>query len=380
LGVVISAETKEPLADVVVTANATGFDSAQTVVTDAQGQYRIPELPVGAYSLSFEKESFRPFSRSDIQLRPGRTIRQNAELLPEMFNEDINVVGEAPSVDVGSTSAGVNVDQDFPREVEAEAPPPPPPPAPAGVPRSFDRLEALSRGSEAGSSVGLAPPAAWQRPVLDPRLPASLAGGYALAFSSQRRETVRSGGGERRVPLFTETWPVQVERKLYPALTQSAFLVAELSSPSPQVLPGGEAQLFVGADPAGQAQLSLVSPGESFTLPLGIDSAVRPVRNVQVLTSEKGLLSKDDLTEYRVTIEVANPYPFALPVRIHDQWPLSRDEHVEVKLARTEPYAEQDEDQGTLEWRLVVPPSAKTVVSFVYTVRHPKGWRLQQSQ
>ena len=100
--------------------------------------------------------------------------------------------------------------------------------------------------------MGLAPPAGWQRPVVDPRLPASLAGGYALAFPSQRRETVLSGKGERRVPLFTETWPVQVERKLYPALTPNAFLVAELRSPSKQVMPGGEAQLFVGADPAGR--------------------------------------------------------------------------------------------------------------------------------
>lgn len=276
---------------------------------------------------------------------------------------------EAPSIDVGSSAAGASVDREFSR-------------MPQAVPgRAYQKNEAVTvSGGEAASSVGLAPPAAWRRPVLDPRLPASLAGGYALAFPSQRRETVRSGGGERRVPLFTETWPVQVERKLYPALTPSAFLVAELKSPSKQVLPGGEAQLFVGADPAGQAQLSLVSPGETFTLPLGIDSAVRPVRNVQLVTAEKGLLSKDDVTEYRVTIELANPYPFALPVRLHDQWPLSRDENVEVKLVRTEPYAEQDKDKGLLQWRLMVPPSAKTTVSFVYTVRHPKGWRLQQSQ
>ncbi|WP_309887825.1 mucoidy inhibitor MuiA family protein [Archangium sp.] len=228
--------------------------------------------------------------------------------------------------------------------------------------------------------VGLAPPEGWRPPALDANLPASLAGGYALAFPSQRRESVRSGGGERRVPLFSETWPVQVERKLYPALTPNAFLVAELRSPSRQVLPGGEAQLFVGADPVGQARLTLVSPGEPFTLPLGVDPAVRPVRNVKLLTAEKGLIGKDELTEYLVTIEVANPYPFPLPVRIHDQWPLSRQQDVEVKLVRTEPYAEQDKDKGTLLWRLTVPPSEKTAVSFLYTVRHPKGWRLHQNQ
>jgi hypothetical protein len=379
IGTVVSADTKKPVSDVIVTAVSPNLQGEQVVVTDAQGQYRIPQLPPGVYTLQFEREGFRTLARSEIQLRLDRTIRVNMELMPEGF-EMPEFAPTPPSVDVGSTSAGVNVDQDYIKRIEVNRPG-----ARGGASRSFESLAEVAPGASGSPPVedvpvGLAPPRSWQRPVVDPRLPASLAGGYALAFPSQRRETVRSGKGERRVPLFTETWPVQVERKLYPALTPHAFLVAELRSPSKQVLPGGEAQLFVGADPAGEARLPLVSPEEPFTLPLGIDSAVRPVRNVKLMTSEKGLIGKHDVTEYLVTIEVANPYPFALPVRIHDQWPLSRSEDVEVKLMRTEPYAEQDPAKGTLVWRLSVPPSEKKAVSFLYTVRHPKGWRLEQSQ
>jgi hypothetical protein len=376
VGTVVAADSKRPVTDVVVTATSPNLLGEQIVVTDAQGQYRIPQLPPGIYSLRFDKESFKPFTRSEIQLRLERTIRVNVELLPEHMSETLEIVAAPPTIDIGSTSTGVNVDQDFVRRIPASRPG-----GKAGASRSFESLAEAAPGAVAENvPVGLAPPEGWRRPVVDPRLPASLAGGYALAFPSQRRETVLSGKGERRVPLFTETWPVQVERKLYPALTPNAFLVAELRSPSRQVMPGGDAQLFVGADPAGQARLTLVSPGEPFTLPLGIDSAVRPVRNVKLMTSEKGLIGKDDVTEYLVTLEVANPYPFPLPVRLHDQWPLSRSEDVEVKLVRTEPFAEQDPARGTLVWRLTVPPSEKKVVSFLYTVRHPKGWRLEQSQ
>ncbi|QRK09749.1 mucoidy inhibitor MuiA family protein [Archangium violaceum] len=380
LGTVVRADGRKPLSDVLVTATSPHLQGEQVVVTDAQGQYRIPQLPPGPYELRFDKESFQSLTR-EVQLRPGRTLRVNVELLPESFTELSEVAPSAPSIDVGSTSAGVSVDQDYVKRIEVNRPG-----GRSGAARSFEpgatqpESAFVSDASREDVSVGLAPPEGWRPPVLDPDLPASLAGGHALAFPSQRRETVRSGKGERRVPLFTETWPVQVERKLYPALTSNAFLVAELRSPSQRVMPGGEAQLFVGADPAGQARLALVSPGEPFTLPLGIDSAVRPVRNVKLMTSEKGLIGKDEHTEYLVTIEVANPYPFALPVRIHDQWPLSRSQDVEVKLVRTEPFAEQDPVRGTLEWRLSVPPSEKKVVSFLYTVRHPKGWRLEQSQ
>ncbi|WP_375767453.1 mucoidy inhibitor MuiA family protein [Archangium gephyra] len=363
VGAVVSADNKRPEADVVVTATSPNLQGEQVVVTDAQGQYRIPQLPPGVYTLRFDKESFRPFSRSEIQLRLDRTIRVNVELLPEAFSETIEITAAPPTIDVGSTTTGINVGSDF-----------------------------ITRGSAGGGKpmfteqpavdvpVGLEPPPGWRQPTMDPRLPASLAGGQALSFPAQRRETVRSGQGERRVPLFTETWPVQVERELFPALTANAFLVAQLRSPSRQVLPGGEAQLFVGADPSGQAQLQLVSPGEPFTLPLGIDPAVRPVRNVRLVTSEKGFISKDDVTEYAVTLEVANPYPFPLSVRLHDQWPLPGDKNVEVKLVSTEPYAEQDAGKGTLEWRLSIPPSSKSTVTFRYTVRHPKNWRLQQRQ
>jgi hypothetical protein len=334
---------------------------------------------------------------------------QESDQLRQRLLARVQAAQQPPSIDVGSTTTGVNLDQRIvsgkkapARSFESmtSAAPAAPPPPPAEAP-DFDASESYVEeivtvsGSTSPENayvvdsrrnvptytvgVGLAPPAAWRRPAVDPRLPASLAGGYDLAFPAKRRETVPSGGGGRRVPLFTESWPVKTERKLFPAVARDAFLVAELQSPSQQVLPGGEASLFVGSDPAGTAALKLVAPGERFTLPLGVDRAVRPVRNVTLVQSEKGFLGKDEEILYRVTLEVANPYAFPLPVRIHDQWPLTQDKDVETKLVCTEPYARQDKVKGTLEWELTVPASGKTVVSFEYTLRHPKGWRLSQS-
>ncbi|WP_224371040.1 mucoidy inhibitor MuiA family protein [Hyalangium versicolor] len=371
-GVVTSTDGRGRIADVVVTATSPSTPEEFVVVTDSQGQYQFPkQMPPGVYSIRFDREGFKPFVRADVTLRSGHSLRVAVELLPEAFTEMIEIAAAPPAIDVGSTTTGLNMDQKFIRRVGGG-----PPDVSAGSPR-FSSGEDLSTVTV---GVGLVPPGAYQRPIVDPRLPASLAGGYDLAFAASRAETVQSGTSGRQVPLFTETWPVKVERKLFPALTRAAFVVAELQSPSKQVLPGGEASLFVGADPAGSASLGLVSPGERFTLPLGVDRAVRPVRNVTLVQSEKGFLSKAEETAYRVTIEVANPYAVPLPVRIHDQWPLTQDEHVEIKLTRTEPYARQDKVNGTLEWELTVPASGRTVATFEYTLRHPKGWRMHQSQ
>ena len=67
-------------------------------------------------------------------------------------------------------------------------------------------------------------------------------------------------------------------------------------------LPGGRARLFVGADPASQTDLQLVAPGERFTLPLGIDRAVKPIRNVTMTTEERAC-SAGRITQYVVKID-----------------------------------------------------------------------------
>jgi outer membrane receptor protein involved in Fe transport len=143
VGQVLSADNKKAVSDVVVTATSPNLQGEQVVVTDAQGQYRIPQLPPGVYTLRFDKESFKPFSRSDIQLRLDRTIRVNVEILPEAFTEEISVVARAPTIDVGSTNTGVNVDQDFIKRIAVNRPT-----GKGGAARSFESLAELAPGAQ----------------------------------------------------------------------------------------------------------------------------------------------------------------------------------------------------------------------------------------
>jgi hypothetical protein len=241
------------------------------------------------------------------------------------------------------------------------------------------RAERSAVAAAPPSGASLAPPPGWVPPQYGPDTPAGAAGGHDLTFEALRPETVKSGQGARRVALFAESWPVQVERKLFPALDPEAFLVAELKNPSDRALPAGPANLFVGQDPSGVATLSLIAPGQRFTLPLGRDRALRPVRNVKLKLAEKGLFSKDEVSQYDVTIEVANPYPAPMPVRILDQLPVTDDEDVTLELLAAKPTPVQDKALGSLEWQLTLPASGKSVVSFSYVLRRPKGYRMRQS-
>jgi hypothetical protein len=84
------------------------------VITDASGLYRVPQLPPGSYTLRFEKESYRPYARSGIDVVGDRTLRLNVELLPEVAgSETVTVVGTAPIIDVGSSTVGSTINQDY---------------------------------------------------------------------------------------------------------------------------------------------------------------------------------------------------------------------------------------------------------------------------
>ncbi|WNZ63210.1 mucoidy inhibitor MuiA family protein [Myxococcus sp. MxC21-1] len=348
LGTVTDAQSRKPLADVVVIATAPSLEGDYLTMTNAKGEYLITGIPADLYTLRFEREANKPYARSHIQLRPARTIRVNVELLSDSLRETIGINGRGPIIDVGSTMAGVNIDVEF---VHKDSIP---------------------------QDVGLSPPPAWRPPTFDPESPVAVAGGYNLTFTSQHRETLLSGKGERSLPLVSESWPVQVERQVFPALSQNAYLVATLKGPARTVLPGGDASLFVGTDPAGSATLETLVPGGTFNLPLGIDREVRSARNVRLVEAEKGFISKEEVGTYEVTIEVPNPYPFPLAVSVMDQLPLNTDGKVEVALVRAVPSVQPDTGTGKLQWNVTVPPSSKSTIAFQYTLSRPKGWRLFQ--
>ncbi len=114
IGTLSDAATRAPVADAVVTVTSPSMQGEQVAVSDATGSYRVAQLPPGIFTIRVEKEAFKPYSRGDIEIRADRTIRLNIEILPEALRgEEIIVVGRAPTIDVGSSSTGVNVSADF---------------------------------------------------------------------------------------------------------------------------------------------------------------------------------------------------------------------------------------------------------------------------
>lgn len=242
-----------------------------------------------------------------------------------------------------------------------------------------DRGFASSRERRPTQQVAFGAPLGWQAPSFAPDLPAVLAGGYDFVYPAAKPESVRSGAEARRVALHARKFPADGMIRVLPALRKQAYLVAEITNDGDKPLLKGQAHLFVGADLVGEAVVPTTSVGEKVTLPLGVDDAIRIERNVKVLSSQKGVFSKQDVSGYEVVIELMNPRPRSVRCVVVDQVPLKRGEDVEVTVDSGQPVSAQDKVNGLLEWRFDLAGGAKQVVKFQYSIVRPKDAKLTQS-
>ena len=81
------------------------IEKVRSVVTDAQGIYRIVDLRPGPYTVTFTLPGFNTFRRTGIELRAEFTATVDAELAVGTLEETITVSGQAPLVDTSSARA-----------------------------------------------------------------------------------------------------------------------------------------------------------------------------------------------------------------------------------------------------------------------------------
>jgi hypothetical protein len=88
----------------------TGF--VRTVQSDAQGNYRAPELPLGQYQVEATFSGFQKLMRSGIQLTMGRDATVNFQLTVGEVQEIVTVTGDAPLVETNKSDMGALVSRE----------------------------------------------------------------------------------------------------------------------------------------------------------------------------------------------------------------------------------------------------------------------------
>jgi hypothetical protein len=88
------------------------IEKVRSVVTDANGQYRIVDLRPGTYSVTATLSGFTTIKREGIELSGSFVATVNLDLRVGSLEETITVTGESPIVDVQSARSQQIIDKD----------------------------------------------------------------------------------------------------------------------------------------------------------------------------------------------------------------------------------------------------------------------------
>src|SRR5438477_1651971 len=89
----------------------TDKEFVRTAVTDSEGRYVVPNLPVGPYRLEVRTAGFKDYSQSGIVLQVGRNVQQNVSLQGGAPAETVEVVAAAGMVETTQNGVGQVIDE-----------------------------------------------------------------------------------------------------------------------------------------------------------------------------------------------------------------------------------------------------------------------------
>ena len=83
---------------------ATG--AARNTTTDNAGEYSIPSLPAGRYSVSITMAGFKTFTANEVELQVAQRVPLDARLEVGAIGQELTVTASAPMIDTASSSVG----------------------------------------------------------------------------------------------------------------------------------------------------------------------------------------------------------------------------------------------------------------------------------
>jgi len=100
------------LPGVTINASSPNLQGVRSVVTSENGDYVLPLLPPGTYTISFELSGFQN-ARKTVALAPTQNLPLDTQLGPAAVSETVNVIGRAADVLTQTTTVATNFKQDL---------------------------------------------------------------------------------------------------------------------------------------------------------------------------------------------------------------------------------------------------------------------------
>lgn len=217
-------------------------------------------------------------------------------------------------------------------------------------------------------------------PIILPQEVASRMMGATVVYDYEAPVTIRTGVDALRLKMDSKELQPDIRATAVPERDSSAFLVAETTNSTGEVILPGEATLFADGVMVGRRQLDLTPTGKQFSLGFGpIDGLIAQFEIPEESEGGSGILSRSNNSTREMLLRVRNMTGEEWPLRIISQVPVSSQNDLKVSWsANPRPSGENPEDQrGLIYWDAPIAADETREITVSIDMSWPEGKILQ---
>jgi hypothetical protein len=213
--------------------------------------------------------------------------------------------------------------------------------------------------------------------------------GFDYSYEAQSRLDLLSDGQFHSVPVLVDDTDCSSQHVVVPRESTDVFRTLQLTNCFNAPLLPGPMDVYWNENFLLTSQVELTAPSGEVELGLGVDQAVKVVRNTNYREDTAGLMGGALQLTHKIAIEVANNSSREIDLEVRERVPVASsdadDIKVDVKSVSPEWKAYEPEPetaytdalQGGYQWQILLPAGERRELSASYEIRLPSKYELR---
>ncbi|WP_458626506.1 DUF4139 domain-containing protein [Winogradskyella sp. PC D3.3] len=194
-------------------------------------------------------------------------------------------------------------------------------------------------------------------------------------FEINKKHSIPSDGDISVIEIDQFSVPATYNYFTAPVLNENVFLTAKIGNWEQYNLLPAEANVYFEGSYSGKTNINPSATTDSLTVSLGVDPNIIVKRKQLNDFKKTTFVGNNKVIQKAFEIEIKNNKPSDIQITVLDRIPKSQDKTIKIDDIETG-NSNYDEDKGILKWILDLEPNALKNVKHSYTVKFPKGKRV----
>lgn len=199
--------------------------------------------------------------------------------------------------------------------------------------------------------------------------------GISTSFDIDLPYSIPNDGQQHIVAIKKHDLPATYRYYAAPKLDKDAFLQAQITNWEDLNLLPGQTNIFYEGTYVGQGYIDVRNTSDTLTFSLGRDKKIVVRREQDKKRRSVKSIGSNVRETFAYTISVRNTRKDAINIVLQDQQPISNDKDIVIEDQETNA-ADFDATTGMMKWTLSLKPNENQDIKFGYTVKYPKGKRI----